>query len=489
MVRDRLILGCKDKAARARLVREKECNLQRAVEALRISEATQEQLKSISGTEDQEDLVNAVNSSKKQVSSKYQNSVVKHPVHQQRKQTVCRYCGRMHPPDKLKFPAYGKVCRSCGKQNHFQSVCRQAQQQQPHTGQRLHAITDCLEEDSDDSAFYIEHVDTLHHREGKKFFVPLHIVDPVGNVTIECQLDTGATCNVISYNDVCAIMQHGNPTLAPTTARLKLYDGTVMLVLGECTLCCECKGVKHSLNFKVIAGSQKPLLSGETCNNLGLITINEVHQVSTPDSNGDTLIREYRDVFEGLGCLPGEYQIEIDSKVSPVQHAPRRAPVALKAKLKEKLHELESREIITRVDEPTAWISSLVTVLKPGKIRVCIDPRDLNKAIQRPTYQIHTLDEILPQLADARVFSVLDAKDGFHQVKLDERSSYLTTFWTPFGRYRYKRMPFGISSAPEEFQRRMHVIVQDLPRVEVIADDILVYGCGRVRRGVHEESR
>ena len=68
-------------------------------------------------------------------------------------------------------------------------------------------------------------------------------------------------CNVISYNDVCAIMQHGNPTLAPTTARLKLYDGTVMPVLGECTLCCECKGVKHSLNFKVIAGSQKPAIT------------------------------------------------------------------------------------------------------------------------------------------------------------------------------------------------------------------------------------
>jgi len=88
------------------------------------------------------------------------------------------------------------------------------------------------------------------------------------------------------------------------------------------------------------------------------------------------------------------------------------------------------------------------------------------------------LDEILPTLSNARIFSVLDAKDGFHQVKLDEESSYLTAFWTPFGRYRYLRMPFGISSAPEEFQRRMHVICQDLPGVAMIADDVLVYGCG-----------
>jgi len=114
--------------------------------------------------------------------------------------------------------------------------------------------------------------------------------------------------------------------------------------------------------------------------------------------------------------------IEIDPTVSAVQHAPRRAPVALRAKLKNIIKELESKGIITRVDEPTAWISSLVTVLKPGKICVCIDPRDL-KAIKRLKYQIPTLDEILPQLANARVFAVLDTKDGFHQVKLDEPSS------------------------------------------------------------------
>ena len=133
---------------------------------------------------------------------------------------------------------------------------------------------------------------------------------------------------------------------------------------------------------------------------------------------------------------------------------------------------MEQKGIIAKVDKPTAWISSLVAVVKPNKVRVCIDPR---KATQRCKYQ---LLRILPQLAEAKIFSVLDAKDGFHQVKLDESSSHLTTFWTPFGRYRYLRMPFGISSAPEESQCRMHLIVEGLPGVAVIADYILVYGCG-----------
>lgn len=76
------------------------------------------------------------------------------------------------------------------------------------------------------------------------------------------------------------------------------------------------------------------------------------------------------------------------------------------------------------------------------------------------------------------MFSVFDAKDGFWQVKLSEKASYLTTFNTPFGRFRWLRMPFGISSGSEEFQRRMSDIIKDMEGVHVIVDDILIYGKG-----------
>ena len=115
---------------------------------------------------------------------------------------------------------------------------------------------------------------------------------------------------------------------------------------------------------------------------------------------------------------------------------------------------------------------------KPGKLRVCIDPRDLNRAIKRPKYQIPTVDQVLPKSAKAKVFTVLDAKDGFYQVKLNKESPLLTTFWTPFGKYRYLRMPQGISSAPEEYQRRQNEALAGLNGVEVIADDILCCGSG-----------
>ena len=76
------------------------------------------------------------------------------------------------------------------------------------------------------------------------------------------------------------------------------------------------------------------------------------------------------------------------------------------------------------------------------------------------------------------MFTTLDAKDGFYQIKLDDDSSKLTTFWTPFGRYRYLRMPFGICSTPEEFESTLHEQLGDLEGVEVLRDDMLVVGYG-----------
>ena len=88
---------------------------------------------------------------------------------------------------------------------------------------------------------------------------------------------------------------------------------------------------------------------------------------------------------------------------------------------------------------------------KNNDIRICLDPTNLNKAIKRPHYALTTIEDILPDLAKAKVFSVVDASNGFWQVELDKKSSLLTTFATPFGRYRWKRLPFGICSASEEY--------------------------------------
>ena len=184
-------------------------------------------------------------------------------------------------------------------------------------------------------------------------------------------------------------------------------------------------------------------------------------------------------MFQGLGRLKDSYSIEIDESVRPVVHAPRRVPVPVREKVRKKLDELESDGVLTPVTEATDWVSSKVIVQKPsGQIRICLDPKDLNRAIKREYYPMPTIEEVSTRLKNARLFTVLDAKNGFWQIPPDEKSSMLTFFNTPFGRYRWLRMPFGINSAPEIWQRTMNQHVEGLAGTEVIHDDLLIVGCG-----------
>ena len=162
------------------------------------------------------------------------------------------------------------MCRKCGKGNHFQSVCKQVTRQ---SRQRIHLVGEVLDGESDDAVYQLGYVGTVQHSEATKFFTKLHVLVEMGGTTIECQLDTGATCNIMTFADLCNIKQHGDPLLEPSAAKLKLYDGTIMTVLGEYTLQCTHKGEQHRLNFKIIPGHQKPLLLRETCAKMGPITI------------------------------------------------------------------------------------------------------------------------------------------------------------------------------------------------------------------------
>ena len=120
---------------------------------------------------------------------------------------------------------------------------------------------------------------------------------------------------------------------------------------------------------------------------------------------------KYSDVFEGLGHI-GTYHIDIDSTIPPVQNHSRRVPVPLQSELKNKLQQMEREGIISKVTTPTKWISNMVAVKRPNKLRVCLDPQNLNRAIRRPHYPTKTIEEISPRLANSKVYSVVDAKDA-----------------------------------------------------------------------------
>ena len=193
----------------------------------------------------------------------------------------------------------------------------------------------------------------------------------------------------------------------------------------------------------------------------------------------EMLADQFPDVFQGTGKLSEPYHLQIDPCAKPVVYPPRNVPLALKTALKEELDRLESLQILTPVPEPTPWLSSMVIIKKPnGTIKVCLDPKDLNKVLRGSHHPIPKIDDILPELSQAIVFSVFDVKIGFWHVELDKESSRLMCFNTPFGRYQWLRMPFGLAPAPEEFQRRQQQVLEGIPGVFTIHEDILLYGEG-----------
>ena len=114
----------------------------------------------------------------------------------------------------------------------------------------------------------------------------------------------------------------------------------------------------------------------------------------------------------------------------------------------------------------------------------CLDPTELNRCIRREHFALPTATEIFSKLSQSRVFSTLDATQGFLQFELDSESSMLTTFATPFWRYKFLRLPYGVSSAPEVFHRTVSEIFADINGVEVFVDDLLVHAPNKAEHDV-----
>ena len=133
------------------------------------------------------------------------------------------------------------------------------------------------------------------------------------------------------------------------------------------------------------------------------------------------MLKEYNDIFKGIGTLPGgPYHIRLKEQYRPVQHLPRSVPVAMQDAYKAELEKLTKEGIITEVKEHTEWINSIVPVMKPnGSLRLCLDPKDLNKAIERNQWYSRTINDILPKLAKSKYKTLKDVTSGYWHIVLD----------------------------------------------------------------------
>ena len=191
----------------------------------------------------------------------------------------------------------------------------------------------------------------------------------------------------------------------------------------------------------------------------------------------DDLMREFPDRFTRIGRLPSEYKIWLHPDTHPVIHTPRKCPITLCPKVKEHLVKMEALGVITQVNQPTDWVSSITYLQKAnGELHLYLDLHDFNRAIHHDHHKMPTVEEVAHEFANSHYFTKLDTHHGYWSVVLDEESSLLTIFSIPFGRYCFLCFPFGLVCSQEIFQKKMDQFLEECPGCIGIADDITVHG-------------
>ena len=196
----------------------------------------------------------------------------------------------------------------------------------------------------------------------------------------------------------------------------------------------------------------------------------------------DQIIRNYPDVFEGIGKFTGPpYTLHLDPSIQRKQTPCRPVPTHLKETFKKEIDMMLQGGVLKPVTEATPWINSFMLVEsrhKSGnhKLRICLDLSTLNKAIIQEPYHFKTPEDIAHLIAGACTLTILDCHKGYWHQQLGEQSSSMTTFHTEFRRDRYTVMPFGATVAGDVFQNKLDECFGHIPNVIVIADDIMVVG-------------
>ncbi|XP_012942708.1 uncharacterized protein K02A2.6-like [Aplysia californica] len=259
------------------------------------------------------------------------------------------------------------------------------------------------------------------------------------------------------------------PKLKTTSAVLRSPGGVIRSV-GEFIATTLHNNRNFAFRVFVLDDDTDCLLSRDAAVRLGLISRDRIGSANL--------------VFGYVGpkpirCEPVKIILKEDAQPYSVNVA-RRIPIPLMDEVKAELDRMEAAGVIEKISAPTDWCAPMVPVRKrSGSVRICTDLKKLNLSVKRERFMLPTIDDILYKLSGSNKFSKLDATSSFWQLALDDDSSKLTTFITPFGRYFYRRLCFGITSAPEIFQCTMQDILAGIDGVECFMDDILLHTDGQ----------
>lgn len=293
----------------------------------------------------------------------------------------------------------------------------------------------------------------------------------VGNVEVVFVIDSGSPINTITAEDWSRLKALNADVEVESKQSGRVFQAyasrTPLEVL--CTFRAKITVNKEKpvdiAEFLVIANARKALLSRQTSEKLKLLKVGL-------SVNG---IKEKHHPFASFPKVM--VTLEIDPEVKPKQSPYFRIPAPIMEDVLSELQKLQDLDIIEVASNPCNWISPLIVVPKSGgSFRLCVDMREANKAIKRVPFPVPTIESCLNQLRNATKFSKIDLEKAYHHVMLSEESRDITTFMTPLGAMRYKRLMFGVKPAVEVFQKVMTEMLAGCEGTIIYLDDIAVAG-------------
>ena len=209
----------------------------------------------------------------------------------------------------------------------------------------------------------------------------------------------------------------------------------------------------------------------------------------------------YSDVFTGIGKFPGlPYKFQLKPNAKPARYAPRKVSIHLQDTFHEEIRNLEALGILEETKDVTEWVNSFVIMEKipinsnnshslghsmNKKLKIFLDPRDLNEALEREPYYTHSIEEIMGKFHGMTRFTIADFNKGYWMVELDPESRKYTMMALDIGRFQWTQLPMGSIVAQDMFQQKLDAIFLSVPGVTGIADDMIIYGRSNLEHDKH----
>lgn len=402
LIRDRLVCGVTNDGMRKILLRDSELTLAKAIELCQIHELTDLHTKTLATPKSNTNVDSVYHKTKTKITQGFKQRSNSDRTSSQI--INCNSCGGKHEAKKEKCLAYGQQCHKCKKWNHFKKCCKTTPKHMPN--RRRRAVDQLKPKetstDSADESYYVDGVSLEKgavRTEEKKTPQKTELISTmhINGHSVDFKVDTGAKCNVIS-EDLFMKIKNGEDLSSSKKTMLIAYGGEEIPTAGFVTFICHLSERAYNLSFYVIKRNVQPLIGLPDCLQMELISFNkEIHHVTADEVScfASKIHSEYSDLFKDeIGKLPVTYSMRLNPAVHPVVKPARKIPAAMQGRVEAELRRMVNMGVLTPVSEPTEWVSSMVATHKKNseEIRLCIDPKDLNKALLRPHHPMRTVE-------------------------------------------------------------------------------------------------